>query len=366
MKDKTIRLARNGINDLNEYTPGKPIEEVQREYGLDEIIKMASNENPFGPSPKAIEAMTKAINDVNLYPESSSLMLRQKIAGNFGIHEDMVTLANGADNILGLIAQATVNEGDEIVMGDPTFAAYDTRTRIMGGIPVKVPLKNFTYDLPAVAKKITSKTKLVFVCNPNNPTGTIVTREEVEDFMNSVPQECIVVFDEAYAEFVHPNIYPQTIKYIQDQRNVIMVRTFSKLFGLAGLRVGYAVGPKHLISMLRKVVEPFPVNRLAQSGALAAFDDHAFLNRVLTENEKGKEFLYQQFSKMKMAYCPSHTNFIFVDLGMDGQFVFEKLLEQGIIIRPGGLWNYPQFARITIGTSDQNEKLIEALNIIAG
>lgn len=366
MKDNIIKLARSGIQVLKEYIPGKPIEEVKREYGLDEIIKMASNENPFGPSPKAVEAMIKAINNVNLYPEGSSLMLRQKIAGNFGINEDMVILANGADNVLGLIAQATVNEGDEVVMGDPTFAAYETRTRIMGGLPVKVPLKNFTYDLPAVAKKITSKTKLVFVCNPNNPTGTIVNREEVEDFMNAVPHECIVVFDEAYGEFVSPNIYPQTIKYIQDQRNVMMVRTFSKLFGLAGLRVGYAVGPKHLMSMLRKVVEPFPVNRLAQSGALAAIDDHEFSDKVLAENEKGKKYLYQQFSKMKMAYCPSYTNFIFVDLGMDGQLVFTKLLEQGIIIRPGGLWHYPQFARITIGTWDQNEKLIQALKKIIG
>jgi histidinol-phosphate aminotransferase len=359
-----VTLTRNGIDDLKEYIPGKAIEEVQREYNFDEIIKLASNENPFGPSPKAIESIIRVVNSANLYPEGSSSLLCQKIAGKLDIDEDMIVFGNGADNVLGLIAQATVNEGDEVVMGDPTFAAYETRSRIMGGIPVKVPLKNFTYDLQAVAEKITTKTKLVFVCNPNNPTGTIVTGEEVAGFMNAIPPECIVVFDEAYAEFVDTDAYPQTIKYIHDQRNVIMVRTFSKLFGLAGLRVGYAVGPRRLIGILRKVVEPFPVNRLAQAGALAALDDHEFLTRVLAENKRGKEFLYEKLSELKMSCVPSDTNFIFVDLGMDGQFVFKKLLEQGIIVRPGDLWNCPQFARITIGTPDQNEKLIEALKKI--
>jgi len=365
MGDTTgTNLARHGINDLIAYVPGKPVEEVKREYGLSEIIKLASNENPLGTSPKALEAMKQAINDCCLYPEGSSIMLRQKVAASFGINEDMVIFGNGADNILLMIAQSFINEGEEVIIGDPTFSVYETVTRIMGGKVVKVPLQGYTHDLPSITEKINEKTKIVFVCNPNNPTGTIVTEEQVERFMDLVPSRCVVVFDEAYAEFVNQQHYPQTIKYIQEQKNVLLVRTFSKIFGLAGVRVGYAVGPKHLIDILRKVVEPFPVNRLAQAGALAALDDTEFVHKVLEVNQKGREYLYEQFSQLDMPYCPSQTNFIFVNLGMDSQYVFKKLLEKGIVIRPGNIWSLPDFARITIGTMEQNEKLIAALTEI--
>lgn len=361
--DKMVgtKLVRKGINELIAYVPGKPMEEVQKEYGLTEIIKLASNENPLGTSPKALEAMHQALGETNLYPEGSSRKLRQKVAANFEIDENMVIFSNGADNILLLIAQGFISEGDEVIIGDPTFSVYESVTKIMGGKLIMVPLQNSTYDLAAIAQQITDKTKLIFICNPNNPTGTIVTEEEVARFMDVVPTDCVVVFDEAYAEFAGDKNFPQTIKYVNAQRNVLIVRTLSKIFGLAGARVGYAIGPEHLIDILRKVVEPFPVNKLGQAGGLAALGDTEFFNQVLDVTNQGKEYLYQEFSKLGMAYAPSNTNFIFVDLGMDGQVVFKKLLEKGIIIRPGNIWNLPTSARITIGTMEQNEKFIKAL-----
>jgi histidinol-phosphate aminotransferase len=362
MKDiEKTSLARCGISELLAYVPGKPAEEVKEEYGLTEIIKLASNENPLGTSPKAIEAMRQEVFNINLYPEGSSRLLRQKIAENFKIDEDMVILSNGADNVLTLIGQAYINEGDEVITGEPTFAAYEIATRIMGGNIIKVPLSNFTFNLTAIAERISPKTKIIFICNPNNPTGTIVTDAEIKNFLKKVPDDCIVVFDEAYAEYVTEKDFPQTISYIREGKNVILVRTFSKIYGLAGIRVGYAIGPKRLIDMLRKVVEPFSTNKLAQTGALAALEDHNFINTVLETNKKGKQYLNYEFLKLGMSCCPSHTNFLFVNLNMDAQLVFQRLLEKGIIIRPGGIWKLPQFARVTIGTMDQNKKLIESL-----
>jgi histidinol-phosphate aminotransferase len=232
------------------------------EYGLDEIIRLAFNENPLGTSPKAAEAMKRAVDDIYMYPEGSSIMLRRKVAANFGINEDMVIFGNGADNILLLIAQAFVNEGEEIIIGDPTFSVYETVCTIMGGTIVKVPLKDFTYDLTAIFQKITEKTKLIFICNPNNPTGTIVTEEQVARFMEGVPSRCVVIFDEAYAEFAGEEIIPGRYHMCMKKEMCLMIRTLSKVFGLAGARVGYAIGPKHLMDIMRKVVEPFPVNRL--------------------------------------------------------------------------------------------------------
>ena len=361
---KETDLSRRGINELKAYVPGKPAEEVKREYGLSDIIKLASNENPLGPSTQAVDAMKEAILESHLYPEGSCALLRKKLAATLEIEDDMIIFGNGADNTLTMIAQAFINEGDEAILGNPSFSAYDTVTKIMGGKAIKVPLDDFAYDLPAIAKKITSKTKLIFVCNPNNPTGTIVTKEEVEDFMELVPPHCIVVFDEAYYEFVERKDYPQALEYVRAGKNVLITRTFSKIYGLAGLRIGYALGPATLIDTVAKVKEPFAVNRIAQAGAMAAFDDTNFVEQVLELTAREKQYLYSEFLHLKMPYVQSHTNFIYVDLGMDTQQVFKKLLAKGIVIRPANMWNMPTFARITIGTHLQNEKLIKALTEI--
>jgi len=355
------KFLRRGIFDLKLYVPGKPIEEVQEELGLTDIAKMASNENPLGPSPKAVAAAVKELKNVNLYPEGPCTLLKKQMSRRLAIDEDMITFSNGADNCLFLIASAFINEGDEIVMGDATFFVYTTVTKIMGGRPIYVKLKNHVHDLNAMLKEVGKKTKLVFVCNPNNPTGTIVRKDELDNFVSKLPDHTILILDEAYFEFASDKNFPDGLDYIKKGYNVISVRTFSKIFGIAGLRIGYALGCNEFIAAMNRVREPFPVSRVAQAGALAALEDEEFREKTLKSNEEGKVYLCNEFEKMGLSYAPSHTNFVFVDFKMDSQKVFQALLKQGIIIRPGHLWNCPTFARVTIGTMEQNRKFINAL-----
>lgn len=360
MKD-IQKLLRRGILEMKPYIPGKPIEEVQAELGLTKIAKMASNENPLGPSPKAVVAMEKELKNVNLYPEGPCTLLRREISNRLGIDEDMITFSNGADNCIVLIGQAFINEGDEIVMADPTFFLYSTVTKIMGGHPVYVKLKNHVHDLDSMLRQVGERTKLVFVCNPNNPTGTIVKKRELDDFLTSLSKHTVAVLDEAYFEFVSHENYPDGLDYIMRGYNVICLRTFSKLYGIAGLRIGYALGQKEFVSALNKVREPFPVSRIAQAGALAALEDEQFKQRVLKNNEEGKAYLYEQFKEMGLPHTASHTNFVFVDLKRDSREIFQSLLREGIIIRPGHLWNCPTFVRVTIGTMEENRRFIDTL-----
>ena len=360
MKD-IKRFSRKGILDIEPYVPGKPIEEVQAELGLSEIAKMASNENPLGPSPKAIAAMETELKNVNLYPEGSCTLLRREMSKRLSIDEDMITFSNGADNCILLVANAFINEGDEVLMADMTFFVYKTVTKIMGGELVYASLRDYVHDLESMKKKIGPRTKLVFVCNPNNPTGTIVRKNELDDFVSNLPENTILVLDEAYFEFVSDEDYPNSLDYIREGYNVISLRTLSKLYGIAGLRIGYAMGCKELIEALNRVREPFPVSRIAQAGALAALEDEEFKEKVLRNNDEGKDYLYEEFEKMGLPYTPSYTNFVFVDLGRDSGGIFESLLKEGVIIRPGHLWNYPTFARVTIGTMEENQKFIGAL-----
>ena len=358
------RLVRRGILEIEPYVPGKAIEEVQAELGLERIIKLASNENPLGPSPKAVGVMRNELKHVHLYPEGSCTALRQKMASRLGIAEDMVTFSNGADNGILLLGQAFVNEGDEVVMADPTFLVYETVARLMGGRPFHVKLRQGVHDLDGMLKKVTPKTKLLFVCNPNNPTGTAVTRDELDDFVAALPDHAILVLDEAYFEFASMGDSPDGLRYIKQGRNVIVLRTFSKMYGLAGLRVGYALGRRELVAALDRVREPFPVSRVAQAGALAALDDEAFKQKVLKNNEKGKTYLYKAFKTMGLDYFPTQTNFIFVDFKRDSREVCESLLRRGIIIRSGYPWGYPTHGRVTIGTMEENRMFIDALREI--
>lgn len=355
------KYVRRGILDLKPYVPGKPIEEVQEEYGLTEIDKLASNETPLGPSPKAVAAAEAELRKVNLYPEGSCTWLRREMSKRLDIGEDMITFSNGADNGLVLVASAFINEGDEIVIGDPSFFVYQTVTKIMGGKPVYVKLKNHTHDLDAMLRAVGEKTKLVFVCNPNNPTGTIVRKNELDRFTSQLPDKTILVLDEAYFEFAADPDYPDGLDYIKRGGNVLSLRTFSKIYGIAGLRIGYALGCPEFIAAMNRVREPFPVSRVAQAGALAALDDEEYKQKVLKNNEEGKCFMCDEFKRMGLEYAPSNTNFIFVDIGRDVKKIYQSLLKKGIIIRPGHLWNCPTFARITIGTMEQNRRFIDAL-----
>jgi histidinol-phosphate aminotransferase len=363
-KLKAERLARKGIFKITSYIPGKSIEEVQKELGVKKWIKLASNENLFGPSPKAVAAIRKELPNIYLYPEGPCTVLRQALARKFSLPEETVVISNGADNLILMIACAFVDEGDEVVMADPTFSVYTNVTQIMGGRPIKVRLKDFTHDLDSMLKKINRKTKLVFICNPNNPTGTTISQKSFDHFLSKLPNQVIVVLDEAYGDFVEDSFYPNGLDYIKERKQVILLRTFSKVYGLAGLRIGYALGREDLVDCLYQVRDPFPVHRLAQVAAVAALNDKDHAIKSIQLVYEGKRYLYKELDKMGLSYVPSQANFIFIDFEKDSEEVFQALLREGIIIRPGKIWDYPTFARVTIGRMEDNQRFIKALKKI--
>jgi len=361
---KIEKLARKGVLKITSYIPGKSIEEVQKEFGAKRWIKLASNENLLGPSPKALAAIRKELPNIYLYPEGPCTILRKALAKKFAIPEGMVVISNGADNLILMVANAFVNEGEEVVIADPTFSVYTNVTQIMGGKPIKVKLKDFTHDLESMLKKVNRKTKLVFICNPNNPTGTTVSLEAFNYFLSKLPKRVIVVLDEAYGDFVEDAFYPNGLDYIREKRQVIVLRTFSKVYGLAGLRIGYALGREDLIDCLYQVRDPFPVHRLAQVAAVAALNDEDHAIRSIQWVYEGKKYLYKELDRMGLTYVRSQANFIFIDFEKDSEEVFQALLREGIIIRPGKIWGYSTFARVTIGRMEDNQRFIKALKKI--
>ena len=360
MRDVT-KLARKGILNLKPYVPGKPIEEVQRELGLKELIKLASNENSNGPSPEVIRAVEAELGNIFRYPDPPCTVLKSSIAKRLGVTEEMVTLANGCDNVILMIGAAFINEGDEVIMAEPTFPVYESITRIMGGNPVPVPLKNHTHDVEGMAEHIGPRTKLVFLCNPNNPTGTLIPKGALHRFLAHLPDHMIVILDEAYFDYISERDYPDGTSLLRRDLNLIVLRTFSKIYGLAGLRIGFAVADGDLIGLMERVREPFPVNRIAQAAALAALRDEEHAKGVLRTNEEGKTFLYGEFERLKIDYVPTQANFVFVDFRRDSREMYDALLKEGVIIRPGFIWDYATSARITIGTMEENRRLIEKL-----
>jgi histidinol-phosphate aminotransferase len=361
---KAENLARKGILKITSYVPGKSIEEVQKEFGAKRWIKLASNENLLGPSPKAVAAIRKELPNIYLYPEGPCTILRRALAKKFAIPEGMVVISNGADNLILMIANAFVNEGEEAVMADPTFSIYTNVTQVMGGKPIKVKLKGFTHDLESMLKKVNRKTKLVFICNPNNPTGTTVSLKTFNYFLSKIPKHVIVVLDEAYGDFVEEAFCPNGLDYIKEEKQVIVLRTFSKVYGLAGLRIGYALGREDLADCLYQVRDPFPVHRLAQVAAVAALDDEDHAIRSIQSVYEGRKYLYKELDRVGLFYVPSQANFIFIDFKKDSEEVFRALLREGIIIRPGKVWGFPTFARVTIGRMEDNQRFIKALKKI--
>lgn len=360
---KIERMARKNILKIASYIPGKSIEEVQKEYGAKRWVKLASNENVIGPSPKATEAIRKELPTIHLYPEGPCSILRQAIGQKLSLPEKRVVISNGADNLILMIACAFVNEGDEVIMADPTFSVYTNVTQIMGGKVVKVKLKGFTHDLEGMLRRVNRKTKLIFVCNPNNPTGTTVSRESFDYFLSRLPDRVIVILDEAYGDFAEDPCYPNGLDYIQ-KAPVVLLRTFSKVYGLAGLRIGYALGRENLIHCLYQVRDPFPVHRLAQVAAVAALNDEEHAIRSIQMVYEGRRYLYKELDRIGLSYIPSQANFIFIDFEKDSEEVFQALLKEGIIIRPGKIWGYPTFGRVTIGRMADNRRLIKALKKI--
>jgi histidinol-phosphate aminotransferase len=358
---KIERLARKGILKITPYIAGKSIEEVEKEFGAKQWTKMASNENLLGPSLKAVEAMSQELPTIYLYPEGPCTVLRETLAEKFSLSERMVVISNGADNLILMIANAFVNEGDEVVMADPTFPVYTNVTQIMGGKVIKVRLKDYTHDLNGMLKKVNPRTKLVFVCNPNNPTGTIVSQEAFNQFLYDLPDRVIVILDEAYGDFVEDAFYPNGLDYVKRNRQMIVLRTFSKVYGLAGLRIGYALGREDLVDCLYQVRDPFPVHRLAQVAAVAALNDQEHALRSIQMVYEGKRYLYRELDKLGLLYVPSQANFVFIDFKRDSNEIFQALLNEGIIIRPGKTWGYPTFARVTVGRMEDNQRFIKAL-----
>lgn len=364
MKRKAKYLARKGIADIKPYIPGKPIHEVKRELGLDDVIKLASNENPLGPSPLAVKAIKEAVDQIHLYPDAESSELRNALSHFLGVPPDHLIFGNGGEEIVALIGKAFINEGERCVIPRPAFDAYETVTRIMGGTVCFSHLTEYRIDLDDMVERIDAQTKLAFICNPMNPTGTIVTRDELDAFLERIPPETVVVLDEAYCNFVSDPGYPDGIEYVRLGRNVIVLRTFSKVYGLGGIRIGYAISTPELIHLLRKVKEPFNVNALAQVGALAALRDHEHLERTVSLIHRERAYLYRELSSMGVKFVPTEANFIFIEVGLDSTVVFQGMLERGIIVRPGTVWQLPHFVRLTIGTRDQNQRFIKALRDI--
>ena len=349
------------IAELKPYTPGKPIEELEREYGISGSIKLASNENPIGPSPKALEGIMAALKDLHRYPDGSNYYLGKRLAEKLKVSVDQIVLGNGSNEIIELIVRAFLREGDEVIMPEPSFLMYEIMVQAGGGKSVKVALKERVLDLEGMAESISSKTRIIFVNNPNNPTGTIVSRADFEVFLDRVPSDVIVVVDEAYIEFVQDRTCPIGLDYLDGDKTVATLRTFSKAYGLAGLRIGYGVMKEGLANLLNRVRQPFNTNLLAQVGALAALDDDAFLNKTVSDVHKGLRFLYQEVERLGFRYFPTQTNFFLIDLEQDAKIVFEKMLRMGVIVRPMTAYGYPNYIRISVGLPEENQRLVEVL-----
>jgi len=368
MSDRVKRQleVKENICQLVPYSPGKPIEEVKRELGLTDVIKLASNENPLGPSPAAIAAIRHAAAHVQLYPDGSCYELRQAVASHLGVPGDHLIFGNGSDEIIQLIGITFLSEGDELILGDPSFSRYESAAVLNQAKAVKTPLKNWTYDLEAIGEAINEKTRIVFIANPNNPTGTIVTEREVREFLEKIPDRVIVVFDEAYYEYVESADYPDTLRLISEGYNLITLRTFSKAYALAGLRIGYGIARPEIINYLNQPREPFNVNLLAQETALAALTDKEHLRKTLTTNQIGKKRFYEGFEQLGLKYVPTEANFVWVNVERDSKEVFQSLLRRGVITRTGDIFNAPTYLRVTIGTEGENEVFLSALKETLG
>lgn len=352
---------RKELDLIEPYIPGKHLDEVKREYGLSDIIKLASNENPLGMSSLAREAIIANLENVHLYPDGNATALRSKLAENLSVSTEQIIVGNGSDEIIKMIAEAYLEPGDEVIISEPTFSQYRFAATLMGAEIISVPLNNYCYNLKAIAEKVSEQTKLIFVCNPNNPTGTIVPQNELEQFLQVIPKTVLVVVDEAYYEYVQTDTYPQTVSLLKDYPNLLITRTFSKIYGLAALRVGYGIADPAIISTLARAKEPFNVNTLAQAAALASLNDPQHVQKSIELNEQGKRYLYEQFELLGLDYVPTETNFILADLNADADHIFKQLLAKGVIIRSAAPFGLPSFIRITIGTMEQNRRFIGAL-----
>lgn len=353
------------IATLPVYVPGRPIEEVARELGLDPagIIKLASNENPLGPSPKALAAMERTLKSLHLYPDGNSFHLKRALAERLYLDPGHLILGNGSNEIIEFVGHAFLRPGDEVVVSQYCFAVYPIVTALFGAQLVTVPARGFGSDIPAMLRAITPRTRIVFLANPNNPTGTLATRAAVSELLAGVPEHVLLVMDEAYVEFLEDPVDCLSLIREGTQPNLLLMRTFSKIFGLAGLRLGYGVGSPELITGLERIRQPFNINALAQHGALAALEDADHLAATRGNNRQGLEYLHNAFARMGLEYVPSHANFVMVRVG-DGARVFSELQKRGVITRPMAGYALPEWIRISVGLPSENHRCVAALREI--
>ena len=354
-------IARKNILCVKPYIPGKPIEEVQRELGLKQVIKLASNENPYGPSPKVHQAILKEAKNLNRYPDGGCFHLRQALARRLKIKPPQLIFGNGSDEIIVMAVRAFVDKDDEVIIARPSFLIYEIAGQVAGAKIKAVPLKNFRYDLAGMKDAVGPKTKIIFIGNPDNPAGTYVSKDEVESFLKQIPRTVLVFFDEAYFEYVSGHDYPDTIELLKQYKNIIVTRTFSKMYALAGLRIGYGIAREETIDVLNRVREPFNVNSLAQTAALACLKDDHYYRGIAAKINQQRNFLYENLDQMDLWYVKTATNFILINVNKKSSQVAQQLLKRGVIVRDMSFWGLEFFIRVTIGTEAENKKLIRVL-----
>jgi histidinol-phosphate aminotransferase len=357
---KIEQLVPAWIRDLQPYPPGKPIDELEREYGVSDSIKLASNENPLGPSPRALQALREAISDINRYPDGGCYRLKRALAGKLGVSPETLLFGNGSNEIIELAVRTFLRSGQEAVMSEHAFVIYRMVVQSHGGRSTCVPMRNYTHDLEAIADAVSPDTRLVFLANPNNPTGTIFFREAWEEFLSALPPDVIVVMDEAYAEYVEDPAYPDALADLRREQPILVLRTFSKIYGLAGLRIGYGVGHPELIDFMNRLRAPFNVNSLAQVAALAALGDDEHVERTRRNNHEGMAYLRESLTELGLECVPSWANFILVRVG-NALRVYDALLRLGVIVRPVPVYGFSEHLRVSIGLRKENERLIRAL-----
>lgn len=356
-------VVAHNITRLTPYRHGKSVAEVARELGIKDVIKLASNENALGPSPKAIEAMHTFATQMHLYPDAASYDLQQALAERFQVSPEGLVFGNGSDDVIHLLGITFLEEGDEVIQGHPSFVRYEAAALLNGCHCHLVALtSDWVHDLDAMASRVNANTRLVFITNPNNPTGTIVGRAALNRFLDQMPERVLVVIDEAYYEYAADDpAYPDCLPYVRADRNVVLLRTFSKAYGLAGLRIGYGIMRPEIAQWMNRTREPFNVNQMAQAAAIAALDDPEHVRRSVAMNTAGKQAFYTAFEELGLAYAPTYGNFVWFDTGKDCRAVFDALLHKGVITRTGDIFGAPSHLRVTIGTPEENAKFLNAL-----
>jgi len=368
MNNSTIHnLAVQGVQKLIPYTPGKPIDELERELGLTDIVKLASNENPLGPGPKALAAIQNTLSELSRYPDGNGFALKQALSKKLNVATDQITLGNGSNEILELLARTFLTPDFEVVFSQHAFAVYPIVTQAVGATACVAPALDYGHDLGAMLALVTDKTRLVFVANPNNPTGTLLAADALEQFIAALPETVICVLDEAYFEFVDSKDRASSIDWLAKYPNLIITRTFSKAYGLAGLRIGYSVSSTDIADLLNRVRQPFNNNMLALAAAEAALTDQDYLTETIALNNQGMDQLTQAFSALGLSWIKSFGNFVAVDIKQAGLPVYQALLKKGVIVRPVANYEMPNFLRISIGTEQENQLFIDALkDVLAG